>query len=77
MDVPSDSFMKDMDQAEGMIDDGTKRIDPKNECISQCIVDIHCTVRDLNVKLSKSAKKFNYITPRDFLDFIGHFVDLT
>ena len=38
---------------------------------------MHTTVRDLNIKLSKSAKKFNYITPRDFLDFIGHFVDLT
>lgn len=24
----------------------------------------------------KSAKKFNYITPRDFLDFIKHFVEL-
>ena len=30
----------------------------------------------MNVKLSKSAKKFNYITPRDFLDFIGHFMEL-
>lgn len=33
-------------------------------------------MRDLNIKLMKSAKKFNYITPRDFLDFIGHFVHL-
>ena len=24
----------------------------------------------------KSAKKFNYITPRDFLDLIKHFVEL-
>lgn len=24
----------------------------------------------------KGAKKFNYITPRDFLDFIKHFVEL-
>jgi len=24
----------------------------------------------------KSAKKFNYITPRDFLDFIKHFIEL-
>ena len=45
--------------------------------VAQCIVDIHATVRDINIKLSKSAKKFNYITPRDFLDFIHHFVDLT
>jgi len=37
---------------------------------------MHITVRDLNQKLARSAKKFNYITPRDFLDFIKHFVDL-
>jgi dynein heavy chain 1 len=24
----------------------------------------------------QSAKKFNYITPRDFLDFIKHFIEL-
>lgn len=40
------------------------------------IVGIHSTVIELNKKLSKSAKKFNYITPRDFLDFIKHFVEL-
>ena len=37
---------------------------------------MHITVRDLNLKLARSAKKFNYITPRDLLDFIRHFVDL-
>lgn len=53
------------------------RLDPKHELISECIVNVHARVRDLNIKLSKQAKKFNYITPRDFLDFIRHFVDLT
>jgi dynein heavy chain 1 len=37
---------------------------------------MHCSVRNLNLSLQKSAKKFNFITPRDFLDFIKHFVDL-
>ena len=37
---------------------------------------MHGTVIQLNKKLAKSAKKFNYITPRDFLDFIKHFVQL-
>jgi dynein heavy chain 1 len=37
---------------------------------------MHSTVIELNKKLAKSAKKFNYITPRDFLDFIKHFVEL-
>ena len=45
--------------------------------MSTCIVEIHRAVRELNIKFSKSAKKFNYITPRDFLDFIRHFVDLS
>lgn len=39
------------------------------------IVGMHSTVIELNKKLAKSAKKFNYITPRDFLDFIKHFVE--
>lgn len=51
-------------------------IDPKHEALCQCIVDIHTTVKEVNQKLMKSAKKFNYITPRDFLDFIKHFVEL-
>jgi len=37
---------------------------------------MHISVRDINKKLMKSAKKFNYITPRDFLDFIRHFIDV-
>ena len=56
--------------------DPDSTVDPKHEAISQLIVQIHSSVRDLNQKLMKSAKKFNYITPRDFLDFIHHFVDL-
>jgi len=37
---------------------------------------MHISVRDLNTKLSKSAKKFNFITPRDFLNFIKQFISL-
>lgn len=37
---------------------------------------IHNSVVDLNKKLNKAAKKFNYLTPRDFLDFISHFIEL-
>ena len=40
------------------------------------MVKIHNSVRVLNAKLKKSAKKFNYMTPRDFLDFIRHFGEL-
>ena len=40
------------------------------------IVQIHNSVVEINKRLAKSAKKFNYITPRDFLDFIKQFVRL-
>ena len=37
---------------------------------------MHLAVKEVNTNLARSAKRFNYITPRDFLDFIRHFVDL-
>ena len=44
--------------------------------MTQIIVYIHNSVRELNRKLQKAAKKFNYITPRDYLDFIRHFIEI-
>ena len=44
--------------------------------LTEIIAYIHNSVRMLNQKLRKNAKKFNYITPRDYLDFIRHFVAL-
>jgi dynein heavy chain 1 len=48
----------------------------RHTSLVRAITHIHDTVRSLNIQLSKSAKKFNYITPRDFLDFIAHFAEL-
>lgn len=75
--MPQDSFTKEVgyDAGEPMIP-GEKVVDPKNELLADCIVKMHVAVRDLNKKLMKSAKKFNYISPRDFLDFIRHFLSL-
>jgi len=53
-----------------------KVMDPRNELLSQCIVQLHIAVRNVNKKLMRSAKKFNFITPRDFLDLIRHFIAL-
>ena len=50
--------------------------DARHAILINTIVGMHNTVIELNRKLAKSAKKFNYITPRDFLDFIKHFVEL-
>lgn len=40
------------------------------------IVSIHNSLQNLNTRLQKAAKKYNYITPRDYLDFIKHFIEL-
>ncbi len=54
--------------------------DPDRETMHNLIVNaitnFHVNVKDLNIKLMKGAKKFNYITPRDFLDFIRHFINI-
>jgi len=75
IDVPSDSFAVDVG-ADAMENEDGKMVDPKNELLGECIVRLHVAVREVNQKLMRSAKKFNYITPRDFLDFIRHFTEL-
>lgn len=82
IDIASDCFSKDVslggdDYPQADADgDGEKVMDPRNELLSQCIVQLHIAVRDVNKKLMRSAKKFNFITPRDFLDLIKHFIAL-
>jgi dynein heavy chain 1 len=79
IDISSDCFSKDVglgENAPATDEEGAKVLDPRNELLSECIVKLHLAVRDVNNKLARSAKKFNYITPRDFLDFIKHFIDL-
>jgi len=79
IEVRSDCFSRDVALDRGAYDadeDAGPTIDPRNELLCQCIVRLHSAVRDVNKKLMKSAKKFNYITPRDFLDFIKHFIEL-
>ena len=74
LDIQATSFSRPIEAAPPQtVEPGekvAKRNDPKNELLAQCIVDCHLSVRNLNLKLSKSAKKFNFITPRDFLNFI-------
>jgi len=79
IDIANDCFSRDVTMDERTVDvseGGGKIADPRNELLSQCIVKLHIAVRDVNKKLMRSAKKFNYITPRDFLDFIRHFIEL-
>lgn len=52
--------------------------DEKNQLrhagLSEAIVAFHESVDDTNVQLRKAAQRYNFITPRDFLDFINHFL---
>merc|ERR1712194_96276 len=45
----------------------------QHQIISDNVVSIHEAVEEANQQLKKAAKKFNFIAPRDFLDFINHF----
>lgn len=51
-------------------------IEARHDALVNSIVYMHNSVVDINKKLRKAAKKFNFITPRDFLDFIKHFIEL-
>ena len=50
--------------------------DPRHVAITLCCVNFHRAVKELNSKLCKNAKKYNFITPRDYLDFIKHFINV-
>lgn len=51
VDIPNDSFNQVM---QGYVDTGdetTIPVDPKNQALSNMIVELHCYVRDLNLNL--------------------------
>lgn len=59
------------------IPEGSLTVDEDiKKVMENLIVQIHHSVCALNEQLKKSAKKFNYMTPRDYLDFIRHFITL-
>jgi hypothetical protein len=54
IEIPDDCFSKSVGNKEDQImDEDGKVIDPKNELLSKCIVDLHKSVRDVNHKLQK------------------------
>ena len=74
----ANEFTHNMDLLPNSFTHSAQQEDPdlRHEAIVNAIVNIHNSVVNTNVKLAKSAKKHNYITPRDFLDLIKHFVNL-
>eukprot|EP00388_Colpodella_angusta_P013622 GDKJ01034143.1.p1 GENE.GDKJ01034143.1~~GDKJ01034143.1.p1 ORF type:complete len:2177 (-),score=677.89 GDKJ01034143.1:78-6206(-) len=48
----------------------------RREVFAKTLVDIHKSVNVTNANLSRVAKRFNYVTPRDFMDLIKHTANL-
>ena len=59
--IPEDSVLSDEDP---------------HSVLVRLLVEMHESVKALNQQLRKNAKKFNYITPRDFLDLLKHFSNI-
>uniref|UniRef100_A0A0G4FLJ2 Dynein heavy chain, cytoplasmic n=1 Tax=Chromera velia CCMP2878 TaxID=1169474 RepID=A0A0G4FLJ2_9ALVE len=67
IDLPKESF-----SADSTVEDE----DERHDRLAQAIVAVHEQVEIANQKLARAAKKSNFVTPRDFLDFITHVVGL-
>ncbi|CEG69843.1 Putative Dynein heavy chain [Rhizopus microsporus] len=46
------------------------------EAVVNALVFVHQSLYEINAKLSKRQGRYNYVTPRHFLDFISHYVRL-
>ncbi|KAF7729943.1 hypothetical protein EC973_003356 [Apophysomyces ossiformis] len=46
------------------------------EAVVNALVYVHQSLYEINAKLSKRQGRYNYATPRHFLDFISHYVRL-
>merc|ERR1711871_1545732 len=62
--VPVEAFTT----SKGFEEDSARHV-----ALGNTIVQFHEKVDETNVELQKSAQRYNFITPRDFLDFIKHF----
>ncbi|PFH31617.1 dynein heavy chain [Besnoitia besnoiti] len=66
--------------AQVQAEDNPVPLDPDDEArrvrLATSIVAFHAAVALSNKKLQRSGKKSNWMTPRDFLDFLHHFVNL-
>lgn len=45
--------------------------------IVNALVHVHQTLYDINKRLSRRQGRYNYVTPRHYLDFINHYVNLS
>ncbi|CAG8442752.1 1825_t:CDS:10 [Diversispora eburnea] len=49
---------------------------PHRYAVVNAMAFVHQSLYEVNAKLSKRQGRYNYVTPRHYLDFIGHYVRL-
>lgn len=72
-------FTKDLEITEdAFVPDRHSKGDPElwHSTLASSIVAVHKKVEELNSDLQRLACRYNHITPRDFLDFINHYIGL-
>ncbi|ETB60571.1 dynein heavy chain-like protein [Plasmodium yoelii 17X] len=77
LNLPDNNFYMDNINSESI--EGKSKLDFKDKkyyFLSKAIVEIHNSVVHINQVLMKKGSKYNYMTPRDFLDFIKHFLKI-
>eukprot|EP01094_Clydonella_sp_ATCC50884_P027826 TRINITY_DN8164_c0_g1_i2.p1 TRINITY_DN8164_c0_g1~~TRINITY_DN8164_c0_g1_i2.p1 ORF type:complete len:4596 (+),score=2011.83 TRINITY_DN8164_c0_g1_i2:76-13863(+) len=47
------------------------------DAVVSSLVFVHSSIQEANVRLARTQGRQNYVTPRHYLDFISHFVNLT
>eukprot|EP00928_Gymnodinium_smaydae_P025254 TRINITY_DN20180_c0_g1_i4.p1 TRINITY_DN20180_c0_g1~~TRINITY_DN20180_c0_g1_i4.p1 ORF type:complete len:4280 (-),score=1133.62 TRINITY_DN20180_c0_g1_i4:296-13135(-) len=65
LDITAESLTSSMDDKQARL-----------SVLANTIVAMHERVDETNIMLRKAAMRYNFITPRDFLDFIHHFLDI-
>ncbi|GAW79183.1 hypothetical protein PGO_021530 [Plasmodium gonderi] len=75
LDLPDNNFHMNHVQ-EDLVKGKIQYKDEKSYYLSKAIVEIHNSVVRTNSILLKKGNKYNYMTPRDFLDFIKHFLKI-
>lgn len=72
--VASD-FLKNIELNADMFEQGHNMTeDERRSELASVIVTCHQNVAEINFWLSSNGRKHNYVTPRDYLDFLRHFL---
>ncbi|CAC9696072.1 dynein heavy chain, putative [Plasmodium sp. DRC-Itaito] len=75
--LPDNNFYMDyVGNEDGPIKGKIQYKNNKAYFLSRAIVEIHNSVVHINNVLMKKGNRYNYMTPRDFLDFIKHFLKI-